>query len=40
MGIGGVFGGLKGRRMIAQGNALGWDGVKKIPHPANRPSTC
>ena len=38
--IGGFFGGLKGRRTIAQGNALGSDGVKKIPHPANHPPTC
>ena len=36
-GGGGDSGGLKGRRTIAQGNALGSDGVKKIPHPANHP---
>ena len=40
MGVGGSFGGLKGRRTIAQGNALGSDGVKKIPHPAILPPTC
>ncbi|PNE28297.1 hypothetical protein BHU09_07715 [Tannerella sp. oral taxon 808] len=38
--IGRSSGGLKGRWTIAQGNALGSDGVKKIPHPAIHPPTC
>ena len=31
--------GLKGRQIIAQGNALGPDGTKKIPAPRKPPPT-